>query len=82
MVAYFSYTPVQLYLANLIFSFIGGADLACVLDSTAVSGAGLDHVLDSVAINGAGLDCVLDSTVIGSVNLTMVACVYSVGGAI
>ena len=46
LVAYFSYTPVQLYSANLIFGFIGGADLACVLDSTAVSGAGLDRVLD------------------------------------
>ena len=67
-VAYSSYTPVRLYSANLIFDFIGGADLACVLDSAAVGGAGLDRVLDSAVIGGA--------------NLTMVACAYSVGGAI
>ena len=67
-VAYSSYAPIRPYSATLIFGFIGGADLACVLDSAAVSGAGLDRVLDSA--------------VIGGVNLTMVACAYSVGGAI
>ena len=67
-VAYFSYAPIRPYSATLIFGFIGGADLACVLDSAAVGGAGLDRVLDSAVIGGA--------------NLTMVACVYSVGGAI
>ena len=67
-VAYSSYAPIRPYSATLIFGFIGGADLACVLDSTAVSGAGLDRVLDSAVIGGA--------------NLTMVACACSVGGAI
>ena len=59
------------YSANLIFGFIGGADLARVLDSTAVNGAGLARVLDSAAIGGAGLDRVLDSAVIGGANLTI-----------
>ena len=74
MVVYFSYAPIQLYLVNLIFNFIGGADLACVLDSAAVGGAGLDRVLDSAVVGNAGLDCVLDSAVIGGANLIMVAC--------
>ena len=81
-VAYSSYAPIQPYSATLIFGFISGVDLVCVLDSVAIGGAGLDHVLDLVAIGGAGLDRVLDSAVIGGANLTMVACVYSVGGAI
>ena len=51
MVAYFSYTPVRLYLANLIFSFISGADLDRVLDSIVVNGTGLDRVLDSAAVD-------------------------------
>ena len=77
-VAYFFYMPVRPYSANLIFDFIGGADLACVLDFTAVGGAGLDHVLGSAAVgginltiiiraysvSGAGLDYILDSVVI------------------
>ena len=67
-VTYSSYAPIRPYSATLIFGFIGGADLACVLDSAAVGGAGLDRVLDSALIGGA--------------NLTMVACAYSVGGAI
>ena len=74
-VAYSSYAPIQPYSATLIFKFISGADLACVLDSIAIGGADLDHVLDLVAIGGAGLDCVLDSIVIGGANLTIVACV-------
>ena len=88
-VAYSSYAPIRPYSATLIFKFISGADLACVLDSAAVGGAGLDRVLDSaavggagldrvldsVAVGGAGLDRVLDSTVIGGANLTIVACV-------
>ena len=81
-VTYFSYTPVRLYSATLIFDFIGSADLACVLDSIAVGGVGLDHVLDSITISGAGLDRVLDSAVIGGANLTIVACAYSVDGVI
>ena len=81
-VAYSFYAPIRPYSATLIFDFIGGADLAYVLDSAAVSGAGLDHVLDSAAVSGAGLDHVLDSAVIGGANLIIVACVYSVGGAI
>ena len=60
-VAYSSYAPIWPYSATLIFDFIGGANLACVLDSAAVGGAGLDRVLDSAAISGA--------------NLTIVACV-------
>ena len=67
-VAYSSYAPIRPYSATLIFDFIGGADLACVLDSIAVSGAGLDYVLDSAVIRGA--------------NLTIVAYIYSVSGAI
>ena len=58
MVAYFFYAPIQLYSANLIFSFIGGADLACVLDSIAISGAGLDYILDSTAISSVNLTIV------------------------
>ena len=81
-VAYSSYVSIRPYSATLIFDFIGGADLACVLDSIAVSGVGLDRVLDSAAVGGAGLDRVLDSIVIDGANLTMVACVYSVDGAI
>ena len=73
-VAYSSYAPIRPYSATLIFGFIGGVDLACVLDSAAVGGAGLDRVLDSAAVGGAGLDRVLDSAVIGGANLTMVAC--------
>ena len=53
-VAYSSYAPIRPYSATLIFGFIGGADLACVLDSAVIGGA----------------------------NLTMVACAYSVCGAI
>ena len=67
-VAYSSYAPIQPYSATLIFDFISGVDLACVLYSAAVGGAGLDRVLDSIVISGA--------------NLTMVICIYSVGGAI
>ena len=67
-VAYSFYAPIRPYSATLIFGFIGGTDLA--------------YVLDFAAISGVGLDCVLDSTVISGANLTMVACAYSVGGAI
>ena len=88
-VAYSSYIPIRPYSATLIFRFIGGVNLACVLDSAAVSGigldyvldlvavggAGLDYILDSAAISSAGLDHVLDSIVISSANLTIVACV-------
>ena len=81
-VAYFSYTPVRLYSANLIFSFIGSADLACVLDSIAVGGAGLDRVLDSAAVGGAGLDRVLDSAAVGGAGLDRVLDSAAVGGAI
>ena len=54
-VAYSFYTPIRPYSATLIFGFISGADLACVLDSAAVGDAGLDRVLDSVAVSGANL---------------------------
>ena len=80
-VAYFSYAPVRLYSANLIFGFIGGADLACVLDSATISGAGLDHVLDSAAVSGAGLACVLDSAAVGGAGLDCVLDSIVVGGA-
>ena len=86
-IAYSSYASIQPYSATLIFRFIGGADLACVLDSITVSGVGLDHIvdlvavssagldyiLDLVAISGAGLDYILDSIIINSANLTIVA---------
>ena len=88
-VAYSSYTPIQPYLATLIFKFIGGADLACVLDSiainsidldyildlVAINSIGLDYILDLITINGAGLDYILDSIIINSINLTIIACV-------
>ena len=70
-VAYSSYAPIRPYSATLIFGFIGGADLACVLDSAAVGDAGLDRVLDSAAVSGAGLDHVLDSTAVGGAIQTM-----------
>ena len=66
-VAYSSYIPIQPYSATLIFNFISGTDLACVLDSAAISNIGLDHILDSIAISGAGLDYILDSTAISSI---------------
>ena len=74
-VAYSSYAPIRPYSATLIFNFIGGADLACVLDSAAVNNIDLDHVLDSAAVGGAGLDYILDSIVISGANLIIVACV-------
>ena len=61
-VAYSSYAPIRPYSATLIFGFIGGADLACVLDSAAVGGAGLDRVLDSAVI---GLAAQYGSTNLG-----------------
>ena len=81
-VAYFFYMPVRLYSANLIFGFIGSADLACVLDSIAIGSAGLDRVLDSTAVGGAGLDRVLDSAAVGGADLACVLDSTAVGGAI
>ena len=74
-VAYFSYAPIQPYSATLIFNFINSADLACVLDSIAISGAGLDYILDLTTINSTGLDYILNSIVISSANLTIVTCI-------
>ena len=70
-VPYSSYVSIQPYSATLIFSFINDVDLACILDSVAVSGAGLDYVLDLVAIGGAGLDYILDSVAISGAIQTM-----------
>ena len=74
-VAYSFYIFIQPYSATLIFNFINGVDLACVLDSIAISGAGLDYILNLIIISGAGLDFVLDFIIISSINLTIVACV-------
>ena len=52
-VAYSSYTPIRPYSATLIFNFIGGADLACVLDSTAIDGVGLIMVAYIYSIGSA-----------------------------
>ena len=56
--------PIRLYSANLIFNFISSADLACILDSTAINSANLTIVIHIYSINNAGLDYILDSIVI------------------